>query len=249
MKLADRQIALWLQPIDEQESGSPEKILSKRELERYNRTNSEKKRAELYSSRLLLRKILKHYFPQAADQATITTDKMGRPFWQLRGRNIPLYFSLSHTTGLAACAICHNPGIGCDIEAIRPRKNMEELAKKVFGKKEMCQYQTKRQEGRCHFFYQSWTLKEAYLKARGIGLRSPLTELDFSHRISASQFTSVIFSEKNDAKSWSFFHHFLKKEELWYSLAVASTLKKPELCGIFSRRPSRFEFDRILFRS
>lgn len=228
MKLGMQDIALWFQPIREKKAIDVEQVLSTRELERYHRFQRPAKRAELLCSRLLLQTIRHHYMPETADSIETVIDEMGRPFWYLKGKKIPLYFSLSHTRDLAACAVSRIPAIGCDIEQIRQRTYEKALAARVFGRQELHHYTKQHDETAArHFFYRSWTLKEAYLKAMGTGLRTPLTEFDFAHTISDAQLISTIPDPKNTTK-WRFFHVPLPQG---FSLSIATQLATPRLCG------------------
>ncbi len=219
MILTENEVALWLQPVGEA-TEKPEKILDNRELQRYQRIASPAKKAEFFSSRLLLKKILHHYLPEKADSIHSLTDSFGRPFWYIGKWRLPLYFSLSHTKGVIACAVAGIAEIGCDIELIRPRRYEAELAAKVLGKSEMCHYQ--KQENREYarqFFYRCWTLKEAYLKAKGIGIRAPLTEIDFGCASLSSCFCAFS-SDKETEGNWQFHQQFLPAG---FSLALATS--------------------------
>ncbi len=217
MIIADNEVTLWLQPVGEL-AENPEKILNPKELQRYRGITSAGKRVEFLSSRLLLRKILDYYLPEKAASVHSVTDSFGRPFWYIEQQKLPLYFSLSHTKGIIACAIAAIPEIGCDIELIRPRRYESELAEKVLGKKEMRHYQ-KQKSKNCarRFFYRCWTLKEAFLKAQGVGIRESLLEIDSG----CGEFSADFFSfypEKQRRENWQFSHDFPTKN---YSLALA----------------------------
>lgn len=239
MKLAENEISLWLQPIKSEEIIQPERVLNEKEMIRYHRFQLPAKRAELLSSRLLLYKILHYYLPDKTEYIETVIDDLGRPFWFSQGKKLPLYFSLSHTKELLACAIACIPDIGCDLEKVAPRKYEKELARKVFGKKEYQHFKLQTDETTARrFFYQSWTLKEAYLKAIGTGLRSSLTQLDFTHKIASTHFTPIRPHAKENANVWYFHHQFLPQN---FSLSLATKIKDPIIYSMIS---SRSLFDR-----
>ncbi len=208
MKLENNEIGLWfyLQGGKNRPQKLPEEIFSRQEQQRYHTIISPGKRKEFLCSRLLLKKILDHYLPTQAAEIFTKKDGFGRPFWYSRQGKIPLYFSLSHTRGIIACAVAHIPEIGCDIELIRQRKYETKLAAKVLGKKELSFYreQTDTSFAR-HFFYKCWTLKEAYLKAKGIGIRESLAALDFGCNVQPNSFS--LFAPQGQ-ESWQCYHHF-----------------------------------------
>ncbi len=97
----------------------------------------------------------------SADRVIIIKDKHGKPY--LEGN--PLYFSVSHTGIYFIVAICKGAPIGVDIEEIRPINDIESIKKAVLSAKEQKSCESLKD------FYRYWTLKEAYLKALGIGIQ------------------------------------------------------------------------------
>ena len=93
----------------------------------------------------------------------------GKPFFPDRPE---LHISLSHSNGLALCALSQRP-MGCDLEVIRPRS--KGLPRYVLDDG---QYEWFRRRGeRWEDFYSLWTLKEALVKCTGEGLRRPPREI------------------------------------------------------------------------
>ena len=185
--LQKNQIDVWLLPIDrwdftELRESLINNLLSEKEQVRFGRYRPATKKAEFIASRLLLRHLLKNYTKCNASTTEAIPDDMGRPFWFEDGEKIDLFFSLSHTKNMICCAISRNKEIGCDIESLQPRKYQEELTKRVFSRKEQTFYRELPTATRSEFFYRSWTLKEAFTKALGQGLRIPLTSLSFTYR-------------------------------------------------------------------
>jgi 4'-phosphopantetheinyl transferase len=90
-----------------------------------------------------------------------------------------LHFSLSHTRGLAACAVGRSGALGIDAEAWCEPAPIE-LAERYFAPAEARLVATRAPEERPAAFYRLWTLKEAYLKATGRGLAAALDSFAFS---------------------------------------------------------------------
>ncbi|XP_019164931.1 PREDICTED: uncharacterized protein LOC109161070 isoform X1 [Ipomoea nil] len=84
----------------------------------------------------------------------------------------PLHFNISHTTSLIACGVTVDSPIGIDVEENQRtvKNNILNLARRYFSEHEykvLCSIgdsQVQHQE-----FIKLWTLKEAYVKALGIG--------------------------------------------------------------------------------
>ena len=76
-----------------------------------------------------------------------------------------IYFSLSHSGDYAACAIADS-GVGVDIEECK--EYLEQIANRFFGESEKKLVNDKES------FYRIWTLKEALMKAVGLGMSLPM---------------------------------------------------------------------------
>ncbi len=95
---------------------------------------------------------------------TINKDSNGKPFFV---KNRGYYFSVSHTKGMLALALCKGTSVGIDVEIIR------KINKKITEK-----YYTKSEKKRTkHLSSDSltetikiWTMKEAHCKWQGRGL-------------------------------------------------------------------------------
>ena len=74
-------------------------------------------------------------------------------------------FSLSHSGGLALCALSDGP-VGVDIEAVRPRKS--NLPQRLLSPREL-----ERSDGSWEDFFRLWTLKESWCKREDVSLYPP----------------------------------------------------------------------------
>jgi 4'-phosphopantetheinyl transferase len=90
-----------------------------------------------------------------------------------------LSFNISHTRGLAACAVtCEDP-VGLDVEA-SDRLTALDIASRYFAADELNTILDAEPEKRRGLFFRFWTLKEAFIKATGEGLSRPLDSFAFS---------------------------------------------------------------------
>ncbi|WP_166652412.1 4'-phosphopantetheinyl transferase family protein [Enterovirga rhinocerotis] len=90
-----------------------------------------------------------------------------------------LRFNLSHTEGLVALALADGREIGVDVENTTRDLGFDRLAATVFAETEMAAFRDAAAKGdQRRAFYTLWTLKEAYSKARGLGLSLPLKAFD-----------------------------------------------------------------------
>lgn len=112
----------------------------------------------------------------------------------------PLYFNLSHTRGCVACVIGRRPQIGVDVES-RDRRTAPELGERLFAPEEVALLRHPEETVRWERFFRIWTLKEAYLKGTGKGLRTPLDSFAFSLEPPRVRFASAL---SDDPAAWHF---------------------------------------------
>jgi 4'-phosphopantetheinyl transferase len=91
-----------------------------------------------------------------------------------------LRFNFSHSEGLALAAVTCGRRVGVDIERVRPLRDLEALAERVFSLREREALRQLPQDLRPRGFFNCWTRKEAYIKAIGDGLTHPLERFSVS---------------------------------------------------------------------
>ena len=91
-----------------------------------------------------------------------------------------LRFNLSHTAGLVACLVGRDRTVGVDVENTTREAEYFDLAQRYFAPAEVAQLRALPPTEQRARFFQMWTLKEAYVKARGLGLSLPLDHFAFS---------------------------------------------------------------------
>lgn len=85
-----------------------------------------------------------------------------------------LQFNITHSGALAAVALTTECPIGIDVELIRPVSDMERIAGCFFCMEEAEEIMSLPPKERDRAFFRCWTRKEAYVKAIGYGLSTPL---------------------------------------------------------------------------
>jgi len=120
------------------------------------------------ASRAGLRAVLGSYLDVSPAGLRFGAAPSGRPVLVAPGP-VGLEFSLARTAGLALIAVALTP-VGADIEEIRPRPGLADIAAAKFGPAEAACIAAGCAATALASFYRHWTVKEAYLKAVGIGL-------------------------------------------------------------------------------
>lgn len=147
------------------------RLLAPDELERAARHRFERHRRIAVATRVLLRTVLSRYEAVPPGDWRFVVDEHGRPKIAEGGGS--LRFSVSNTDGLVACAVARGADLGVDVERLR-RKAPLEVADRFFAPAEVAALRALPERARHHRFFDYWTLKESYVKARGLGLALPL---------------------------------------------------------------------------
>ena len=79
-----------------------------------------------------------------------------------------MQFNLSHTRGLAACAIARDVSIGIDVECLERNTDWGSIAGRYFSRFETRALAALPVGERPERFFEDWTLKEAYVKAQNL---------------------------------------------------------------------------------
>ena len=92
-----------------------------------------------------------------------------------------LRFNLSHSADLALVAIAADADVGVDVERVRPGVDYAEIARRFFSAEEVDELN--RVPGHLHAesFLGCWTMKEAFMKARGEGFAIPPASFSVLH--------------------------------------------------------------------
>lgn len=117
----------------------------------------------------------------------IESDDHGKPI--LIQPEYPLHFSISYTRSCWVFVVSLSGAIGVDIEDIQADSGILKIARKFFSPSEWDYISHLSIEKKIPAFYQFWTLKEAYLKATGIGLAGIQDLPDLSAHIQKLQET------------------------------------------------------------
>ncbi len=118
----------------------------------------------------------------------------------------PLELNLSHTDGLILCAVSCRAAVGVDVEETTRSVEFLPLARRFFAPCETAFLEALPPDRLSEAFYRLWTLKEAYLKARGSGLGIPLEGFsfqwppgEFSQKTSEEKLPSALDAPVQDA--------------------------------------------------
>jgi 4'-phosphopantetheinyl transferase len=148
-----------------------EALLTPNESDQHRSFYFERDRRLFLASRALVRTVLSSYTTALPTDWRFATNEHGKPFISAPVVVPKIHFNLAHTPGLVVCAVsAAHESIGVDVERIDREVEAVEIAERYFSKREADNIRDLPACDRLRRFLAYWTLKESYVKARGLGL-------------------------------------------------------------------------------
>lgn len=153
-------------------------------------TDDERSRAERFKflkdrehfivARGTLRAIIGRYLQIEPSQLRFCYSDYGKPALVKDFAGGAARFNLTHSHGLALFAVTCGREVGIDLEKLRPDLADGQIAERFFSAQEVRRLRELPRQQQGEAFFNCWTRKEAYIKARGEGLSMPLDSFDVS---------------------------------------------------------------------
>ena len=182
-------------------------VLSSSEQKQVERFRFKRDQNSFVASHFLRRWVLSHYESVEPNQWRFVANEHGRPRIAFPLLDDPPQFNCSKSADLVVCAVIRGVAVGVDIERL-DRRVPNSVAEATFASGEKAALEALPPLERGQRFFALWTLKEAYLKARGVGLTQPLDSMEFAVTESPAGSKGVaakmVFSEANDCDEWQF---------------------------------------------
>jgi 4'-phosphopantetheinyl transferase len=160
----------------EADSEACRSLLSDEEQARLRAFRFDRHRREYLTTRALVRTALSTYHPTAPEAWRFISNGYGKPAVT---KDCGLKFNLSNSPGLVVCLIAKGVEVGVDVEPYERTEQIAEVATEVFSPPELGQLAELDRGDRLARGLSLWTLKEAYVKATGLGMSFPLKEVSF----------------------------------------------------------------------
>lgn len=178
-------------------------LLTAEETARCARFAFDELKAEYLLTRALCRSVLSRYADVRPQDWRFASNAWGRPEIAAPVGLPPLRFNLSNARSLVACVVTRRADAGIDVEETARTAAPLEIADQFFSAAELRELRALPAAEQGARFYDLWTLKESYIKARGLGLQIPLDQ--FSLRFGSD--IGIAFDPVlgDDAEAWQFF--------------------------------------------
>jgi 4'-phosphopantetheinyl transferase len=151
-------------------------LLTDDERQRLERFHFERDRQLFLAARALLRCSLSRASGVPPGDWRFQAGAHGRP--EIAAPASPLRFNVSHTPGLAMVSVAVGRDVGVDVERV-PGSVPFDVVDRSFAPSERALVRSAPPEEQPDLFAEIWTLKEAYVKARGLGLALELDGFAF----------------------------------------------------------------------
>jgi 4'-phosphopantetheinyl transferase len=243
--LDSAEIHLWLtfydEVTDERLRSTYRLLLNDAEREQQSRFHFEKDRFRYLVTRALARTVLSRYAPVSPEDWIFKKNAYGRPeIANSQGNDIGLTFNISHTDSLILMGVTKHRALGVDVENLCRREMSAGIAERFFAPDEaaeLARLPTRRRHDR---FFEYWTFKESYIKARGMGLALPLSKFSFHFADDHSVNISIRPELVDEPARWHFWQLRPRREYLAAICAERVAARNP---GIVMRKlvPARTE--------
>lgn len=150
--------------------------MSHDERARFDRFRHEPDRLMFAMGRLMARTLVARELGVEPDAWHWREGPHGRP--EIDGPPTDLHFNLSHSASLVACVLGRGQALGVDVEHLERRVPDRAIVTRYCSPTEAADVEAQGNNW-CERFLTYWTLKEAYLKARGLGIAVPLSDVSF----------------------------------------------------------------------
>jgi 4'-phosphopantetheinyl transferase len=202
-------------------------ILSDDEIRRAGTFRFERDRRLFASARALVRRTLSRYVNVPPSSWRFGLSRRGRPFILFPTEARALRFSVSHTDGLVMCAVAVGRDIGADVERVLDCAPLD-IADRFFASEEAKAIRASNGAEQTISFFTYWTLKESYVKARGLGLSLQMNKFSFRLAARGSPSLHIDPGLGDQPAGWHFFP--LRPTQFHCAAVCIRNLEKRNVC-------------------
>jgi 4'-phosphopantetheinyl transferase len=219
------QIHLWLAFLDEITDprllGEYRLLLSGEELQQQQRFYRERDRHRYLVTRALVRTVLSKYAAVAPREWRFDVNAYGKPSISAEHAAASgLEFNVSHTSRVVLLGVTVGRSLGVDVQDMTDDRVCIDIADRFFAPQEVQALYALPRAQQMQRFFEYWTLKESYIKARGTGLSIPLDRFWFEPSTDAQIQLTVDAAQDDRADRWRFWQLHLDPGRLAVALCA-----------------------------
>lgn len=207
--LTSAEIHVWLasydEVVDERLHAAYRELLNPGEREQEPRFYFARDRSRYLVTRAMARTVLSRYAALDPRDWVFSTNAYGRP--EIANPQISdagFSFNISHTHSLIVLGVTKQRALGVDVENVLAREAAIDVANHYFAPPEVAALHAAPQQEQQYRFFEYWTFKESYIKARGMGLSIPLDKFSFHYRDDKTVEIAIDPELTDDPARWQF---------------------------------------------
>jgi 4'-phosphopantetheinyl transferase len=234
IQLTPAEIHLWLAFYDEiterRLHSAYRELLSPAEKGQESRFYFARDQRRYLVTRALTRTVLSRYAPVHPKEWVFSANVYGRPeIVNAQARDAGLSFNISHTHSLIVLGVTKSRALGVDVENFRAREVSIDIADRFFAPQEVAALAAVPPSRQQYRFFEYWTFKEAYIKARGMGLSLPLDRFGFHYPDDYAVEITICPELSDDSARWQFWQFRPRSEYLVAICAERVGAESPSL--------------------
>ena len=152
-------------------------------------------------ARGILRSLIARYVDRAPKNILFKYTEYGKPYLDVNNDFAEIKFNLAHSKDSIVYAFTKNIDVGIDIEFINKDFVMEDVVNYCCSKQEQRILQKLSYCQKYYYFYKLWVIKEAIVKAMGVGLSYDLRQIHIN--FSKNKLIDQINIINNDKINWT----------------------------------------------
>jgi 4'-phosphopantetheinyl transferase len=205
-------------------------ILSESERQQVSRFYFPRDRRRYLLTRALVRTVLSTYVSVRPQDWLFSANAYGRPeVTNARESGAQLSFNISHTHSLIVLGITKGRALGVDVENVRTRNISIDIADQFFSPTEVATLSAVPPTEQRDRFFEYWTFKESYIKARGMGLSIPLDKFSFRFPHDGAVELAIDPSLEDRSERWQFWQFRPTSEYLVAVCAERTDTQSPSI--------------------
>jgi 4'-phosphopantetheinyl transferase len=219
LPLTPAEIHLWLafydEITDEHLLSEYRALLNPAEKEQQSRFYFARDRLRYLVTRALVRTVLSRYLPIHPRDWMFSTNAYGCPkIANAEAKEECISFNISHTHSLIVLGVTRHRALGVDVENVEAREALLDIADRFFAPQEVAALNAVPAQQQQYRFFEYWTFKESYIKARRMGLSLPLDKFSFHYSHDQSVEIAIDPELADDATRWQFWQFRPRSEYL-----------------------------------
>lgn len=234
--LTPAEIHLWLafydEITDEHLLSEYRALLNPAEKEQQSRFYFSRDRLRYLVTRALVRTVLSRYLPIHPRDWMFSTNAYGCPeIANAEAKEECISFSISHTHSLIVLGVTRHRALGVDVENVEAREALLDIADRFFAPQEVAALNAVPAQQQQYRFFEYWTFKESYIKARRMGLSLPLDKFSFHYSHDQSVEIAIDPELADDATRWQFWQ-FRPRSEYLVAICAERVGDKPPIVTV-----------------